>query len=307
MPRLGWILLSVAIAAVVLGLTAAALLLADGSGSSGEGVSLSSDSGPRRLELPLAADPRALTLAHHAGPLLVGMAARPGGPVEIAAVDGEDPLARRTLLVAFDGRPARLEPCGWACSRLGVSALDGRRHTITVAVRPRAQLRFELPPRLPPTGAALFRQVELTMGSLRSYRYRERLSSGVGGVTTSFEARAPDRLRFRTGTGFRSVIVGRSRWDYRAGRWERSSFSGLRTSSFMWDGARNARLLGETRVDGRRVQVLSVFDLEPVPAWFRLLVAPGGRVLEAEMLSPSHFMQHRYRGFNQPLSIEPPV
>jgi hypothetical protein len=145
------------------------------------------------------------------------------------------------------------------------------------------------------------------MGSLRSYRYRERLSSGVGGVTTTFEARAPDRLRFRTGTGFRSVIVGRSRWDYRAGRWERSSFSGLRTSSFMWDGARNARLLGETRVDGRRVQVLSVFDLEPVPAWFRLLVAPGGRVLEAEMLSPSHFMAHRYRGFNQALSIEPPA
>jgi hypothetical protein len=304
-PRLGWILLSVATAAAVLGLTAAALLVADG--SSGEGVSLSSGSAPRRLELPLAADARALTLAHHAGPLLVGLAARRGGPVEIAAVDGEDPLARRTLRVSFDGRRARLEPCGWACSRLGVSALDGRPHAVIVEVRPRAMLRFELPAALPPSGAALFSQVEQTMRSLRSYRYRERLSSGVGGVTTTFEARAPDRLRFRTGTGFRSVIVGRSRWDYRAGRWERTSFSGLRTSSFMWDGARNARLLGESRVEGRPVQVLSVFDLDPVPAWFRLLVASGGRVLEAEMLSPSHFMQHRYRGFNRPLSIEPPA
>jgi hypothetical protein len=302
-PRAGWILLAVAVATVVVALTAAALLVAGG--SSTDSVS-ENGSPPRRLELPLAEHPQALTLAHHTGPILVGLAARPRGPVEIAAVDGEDPL-RRELSVAVDGKRAPIAPCGHACSRVDVAVLDGRSHTVTVAVRRRANLRFELPAELPESGAPLFRLVELTMGSLRSYRYRERLSSGTGGVTSTFEAQAPDRLRFRTGTGFRSVIVGRSRWDYRGGRWEKSSFSGLRTSSFMWEGARNAWILGEARVDGRRVQVLSVFDLDPVPAWFRLLVAPGGRVLEAEMLAPSHFMEHRYRDFNRPLSIEPPA
>lgn len=306
MPRLGWILFSVAIAAVVVGLSAAALLLARG--SSERTVPTPIDMPPQRLELPLADDPRALTLAHRTGTVLVGLAARPGGPVEIAAVDGEDPLARSSLSVEVDGRRARLEPCGQACSRVDAAAFDGRGHTVTVAVRGTASLRFDLPARVPPSGAALFRRVERTMGSLRSYRYREHLTSGVGsGVTTSFEARAPDRLRFRTGTGFRSVIVGRSRWDYRGGKWERSPFTGLRTSSFMWDGARNARVLGEARVGGRRARVLSVFDLDPVPAWFRLHVDPGGRVLEAEMLSPSHFMQHRYSDFNRPFSIEPPA
>jgi hypothetical protein len=305
-PRLGWILLTVAVAVPVVGLIGAALfLVGDTSSESGTTPSFAQ---PKRLELPLADDPRALTLAHHAGPVLIGLAARPGARIEIAAVDGEDPIARSSLSVEVDGQPVGLEPCGHACTRAAAAVLDGRRHRVTVAVRGRASLRFELPPRLPPSGTAFFRRVERTMASLRTYRYRERLTSGVGrGVTATFDAQAPDRLRFRTGTGFRSVIVGRSRWDNRAGRWERTPFSGLRTSSFMWDGARNARVLGEAKSAGRRVQVLSVFDLDPVPAWFRLLVAPGGRVLEAEMLAPSHFMDHRYSGFNRPLSIEPPV
>jgi hypothetical protein len=307
-PKIVWVLLSIALAAVVVGLTGAALLIADdSSGDSASAPITETGSTPQPLQLPLTDDPQALTLARNVGPVLVGLAARPDRPVEVAAVNGERPILRSTLVFLVDGKGGGSgTPCGRACSRLDTRVLDGRRHTLEVLVPRQASVKFELPAQLPPSGAALFRTVERTMGSLRSYRYRERLTSGVGGVTAFFEAQAPDRLRFRTETGFRSVIVGNSRWDFREGRWERSSFSRLSTSSFMWDGAHNARVLGQSRVGGRPVQVLSVFDFDPVPAWFRLQVDSSGRVLQAQMLAPSHFMDHRYRDFNGPITVEPP-
>jgi hypothetical protein len=307
-PKIAWVLLSIALAAVVVGLTGAALLIAgDSSRDSASAPITETGSTPQPLQLPLTDDPQALTLARHVGRVLVGLAARPDGPVELAAVSAERPLVRDELVFTVDGRRASVEPCGRACSRLDASVLDGRPHRVAVIVPRRATLTFELPAQLPASGAGLFRTVERTMGSLRSYRYRERLSNGVGGVTASFEAQAPDRLRFQTSSGSRSVIIGTSRWDFFEGRWERSSFPGLRTGSFMWDGAYNARVLGQARVGGRPVQVLSVFDFDPVPAWFRLQVDSAGRVLDAQMLAPSHFMDHRYRDFNRPLAIEPPA
>jgi hypothetical protein len=44
-----------------------------------------------------------------------------------------------------------------------------------------------------------------------------------------------------------------------------------------------------------------------VPAWFRLAVEPNGRVVEAEMISPSHFMLHRYSDFNGRFTIKAPT
>ena len=74
----------------------------------------------------------------------------------------------------------------------------------------------------------------------------------------------------------------------------------------MWDGARNPRLLGTTRFRGRPVQILSVYDHDPVPAWFRLLVDARGRVLDARMIAPSHFMRQQFSDFNGPIVIRPP-
>ncbi len=114
-------------------------------------------------------------------------------------------------------------------------------------------------------------------------------------------------MAFRTGDGFRSIIVGRNRWDFRNGRWERTAFPGLRVPTYMWDGARNPRLLGTTRFRGRPVQILSVYDHDPVPAWFRLLVDARGRVLDAHMIAPSHFMRQQFSDFNGPIVIRPPT
>jgi hypothetical protein len=123
-------------------------------------------------------------------------------------------------------------------------------------------------------------------------------------VLTQFSVQAPNRLELHA-SGFRAVIIGRSRWDYRAGRWERGSFPGLNVSEVLiWYRATHPRIVGRGPAGSTE---LAAFALEPVPSWFRLTVAPSGRVLEEEMTAASHFMLHRYRDFNGPFSIKPPV
>lgn len=299
MAPVAWIVVSVVVGALVLGLLAAALVVAAGLGSESAEPeqTLPLQASAKRLELPLAEGEQALTLAQRKGRILVGIAARPGGPVEIAALEGESPIAAESLSFAVDEEPVAASPCGRACWRLDVTVLDGPR---LLVVNTPATFRFKLPARLPPSGTALFRKVQRTMASLRTYRYTEELTSGAGEpLRSTFEAQAPNRMHFRTADGFRSIIVGRSRWDLHDGKWEGSPFPGLRVPNYMWDGAGNARLLGPT--------TLSVYDREPIPAWFRLFVDARGRVLRADMLAPSHFMEQRFSAFNAPLSIVPPA
>jgi hypothetical protein len=298
-PRAAWILLSVALAALVALLTGAAFLIGTSSGTGVDTGTTAGNIASPRLQLPLARDSRALMLASDRPPVLVGLAARPGGPVEVAALDGERELSPAKLSFSVAGRDVPAVSCGYACSRLDAAVLDGTPRIVSIEARGKPTVRFRLPARLPPSAGALFGRVQRTMRSLRSYRYRERLSSGVGRpVVSVFEARAPDRLRLVSSTGGRTIIIGRSRWDRVGGRWARTPFSRLSTSTFMWDGAFNARLVG-----GR---VLTVFDFDPVPAWFRLTIGPDARVLAAEMISPSHFMLQSFSRFNTPISIEPP-
>jgi hypothetical protein len=173
-----------------------------------------------------------------------------------------------------------------------------------LAARAGAQaVSFDLPARLPADGDALFDRALRTMDSLKTYRFTERLSSGRGRVVSQLDVQAPDRLQLRT-RGFRSVIIGNTRWDRRDGRWEQSQFPGLDVRDvLMWHEARNPRVV--RRLDGGG-QELTAFGLSPVPAWFRLEVQPSGRVTEAEMTAVSHFMLHRYTDFDQGVTIQAP-
>jgi hypothetical protein len=291
MPRAGWILVLVAVGVVAVGLLAAAFVVAAGSDERAE-EALTFEQATRRLELPLAADEGTLMLAARNGRVLVGIAAKPKGPIQVAAVPESD------LTFEIDGRLVTPTSCGHACSELDVEAPR------ELVVNAPETFRFELPATSPPSGAALFADVTRKMASLRTYRFHEQLTSGLGrGISSTWEVQAPNRLRFRTADGFRSIIVGRARWDYRGGRWERTPYPGLQMPSYMWDGAGNARIL--RRLGGK--QVLSVFDPEPLPAWFRLTVDREHRVLDAKMLAPSHFMRQRFRDFNAPIRITPPT
>ena len=142
------------------------------------------------------------------------------------------------------------------------------------------------------------------MSGLHSFRFKELLTSGVGGVASEYDVQAPNRLRFHTAGGYRSVIIGHTRWDYHDGRWERGPFPGLTLAeTLMWHRAEHARIVGR-RANGE--VDLVAFGLQPVPAWFRLAVEPNGRVVKMKMIAASHFMVHRYSDFNGRFSIEPP-
>jgi hypothetical protein len=302
MSRAPWIALSAII--VVLGFVAGGLaaFLGGDEGSGTRSVAPPPPAETRGFELPLADDPSVLTLGGHERDLLVGIAAKRGGPVEIVALRGETPVPKSELAVSVDG--ARVEPtsCGRGCSRASVPVLDGRSRTLTVRHRAQA-VSFDLPVQLPPAGTTTFGRALRTMDSLRSYRFTERLSSGGGTVFTRIDVQAPNRLQLRT-RDFRSVIIGNTRWDFRNGRWEESAFPGLDVRELlMWHDAKNPRVL-RRHEDG--VQEVTAFGLKPVPAWFRLEVEPSGRVVEAEMTAASHFMLHRYADFDKGVTIKAP-
>jgi hypothetical protein len=305
--RTAWITLSAAVVALGAAAGVAAVLAGGGGGGAAEPTTSVADTTPtsptQAFSLPLAEEPSTLALAKHSGTVLVGLAARPGGPVEVAVLRGETPVAGDALELQIDGETVEAETCGRGCSRIPAAVLEGSPRRLTVRAGLSA-LSFDLPGRLPPTGTRLFDRAQKTMAGLHSFRFNERLTSGLGsGVASDYDVQAPNRLRFHA-DGYRSVIIGRTRWDFHDGRWDRGPYPGLNVAqALMWYRAAHARIVGR-RSNG--VIELAAFGLEPVPAWFRLAVEPTGRVVEAEMIAASHFMVHRYRDFNGHFTIKAP-
>jgi hypothetical protein len=301
--RIAWITLSAT--AVALAAVAAAAALLAGGGGGGPTTTATDTTSTQSFSLPLAEEPSTLALAKHDGNLLVGIAAKPGGPIEVAALRAETPVSTDKLQFELDGRSTEARPCGNGCSRIDTPVLDGAPKQLTVRVGSSA-VALGLPARLPPSGEKLFARALRTMDRLEAYRFNETLTSGRGGVATEYAVQAPNRLSLRVlGAGrYRSVIIGRNRWDFHDGRWERGSFPGLNVADvLMWHRATHARVVGH---GANGLTDLAAFGLEPVPAWFRLTVEPSGRVAEAEMIAPSHFMAHRYRDFNAEIEIKAP-
>jgi hypothetical protein len=301
--RNAWIAL-VAAVGVAAAAVAGALLAKGSTDSTPQQRVLTAPTSTRGFSLPLALSSSSLTLAKHEGNLLVGIAARPGGPIEVAALRAETPLATDEIRVEVGDRNVEAEPCGRGCSRVEAPVLSGS--PVRFSVRAGStRLSFALPARLPAGGDEVFARAEHTMRRLHSFRFTERLSSGAETVTTKLEVQAPNRLHLRTSSGFRSVIIGRNRWDYVGGHWEHEPFPGLDVAGvLMWSRAKHPRIVTR-RPHG--ITELAAFSLQPVPAWFRVAVNPSGRVVEAEMIAASHFMVHRYSDFNGGLSITPPV
>lgn len=305
MSRRAWIAVSAAVVAVGIGAGIGALFATGGSTQSSPTTPTTTApaSGFQSFSLPLTRNASALTLADTSGKLLVGIAARAGGPVQVAALRADTPVAPGDLRISLDGREVTAEPCGPGCSQVSGSVLSGSPSSLTVGADS-SSVSFELPAALPPSGSKLFARAQRTMDALQSFRFTENLSSGGKAVVSHLDVQAPNRLRLRTTGGFRSVLIGRTRWDYAEGRWERTPFPGLKVADvLMWFRAQHPRVVSRHG----DVSTLAAFGLQPVPAWFRLDVTPSGRVLEAEMLAPSHFMVHRYSDFNGGISITPPV
>jgi len=310
----GWAGVAAALATVLATLVLAAWVLETGSGQAVTQTQALNPAPqpapPGSLSLPLAGNPQALTLAQRSRDLLVGLAATPGGPIDLLAIPGREWIPRGGLRAWVDARPVKPMPCGRACFRLGVSVMDGSPVSILLRVRqpgaPVAAFRFRFPARLPPAGDRLIRAVNRAMGALQTLEVQETLSAGFAPIRTRYLMRAPDRMRFETSRGQKTILIRDKRWDWEAGRWVESPFPGVEAPSYFWSRATNARVIGRARIRGVPVRVLSVFNRRSGLSWFRLLVAPDDRVLKAEMLTESHFMTHRFVAFDEPLEIEAP-
>ena len=298
-----WIAVFVGIIAIGLIASVVTAFVTDNAEPSASNTTTVTSSASDTFDLRSGLDSNTLALAKHQGNVLVGLAARPGGPVEIAVVRGDAPLAGDAVRVTVDGRTVSTDSCGTGCSRVQADVLRGRPTQVAVSAGS-TPVSFQLPGSLPASGQAAFDRAKSTMGALRSYRFTERLTSGGPTVITRLAVQAPDRLSLQTNGGFRSVIIGQKRWDYVDGRWQEAPFPGLKAREvLMWYDAKNPRVV--RRLRNGDVQ-LAAYGLKPVPAWFRLTVAPSGRVSEAEMTAPAHFMLHRYSDFNSAPAIEPP-
>jgi hypothetical protein len=298
-----WLVVFGGIVALGLGAAAVTAFVTDDGGTSASTSSTTSSSVSDTFDLPIGLEKDTLALANHQRDVLVGLAAQPGGPVEVAVVRGDTPLGSDEVRVSVDGREVATESCGTGCSRAQAPVLEGRPSRVTVAAGS-APVSFQLPASLPASGQSALDHARRTMAALRSYRFTERLTSGGPVVFSRLAVQAPDRLSLRTNSGFRSVIIGRKRWDYQEGRWQEGPFPGLNAREvLMWYDARNPRVV--RRLPNGDMQ-LAAYGLKPVPAWFRLTVEPSGRVAEAEMTAPAHFMLHRYSDYNSAPAIKPP-
>jgi hypothetical protein len=257
-------------------------------------------------------------LAGHDRDVLVGIGARPRGPVDVVVIPSDGKEVRPEDVQVRLGQRARAVSgstavsCGTRCLRYPLRVLAGRRSVLNVVVnRPgkaEAKVRLALPAHLPSSAEHLFQRARTRMLRLDSYAMDETLGSGLSKpLISQWSFNAPDRMRYVIPGGSKAVVIGTRRWDWLGGRWERSESSTLRVPAFPWEQARGARFLGRARLGKARVDVLAL--LKPgvdFPTWFQLYVSRDERVLRMRMLTTGHFMVDTYRAFDAGVRVVPP-
>ena len=316
--------LSVVVAAAVVGasLALAGWVLHDGTQSTATAEAVTTTPLPR-LTARQAAAPSVLSsrfvglpLAGHDRDVLVGVGARPGGPLDVVVVPSDESIVSPSGVTVRLGTTvasgAQATSCGKRCLRFPIRALGGAASTLDVTVdrsgKPQARVGIPLPARLPPTAARLYATARARMFALRSVGMRESLGSGLSpAVLSTWSFQAPDRLGYTIAGGTKAVAIGSERWDWSDGRWTKSSISPIRFPAYSWQDARGARVVGRSRVGGNPVRVLAA--MKPgvdFPTWFLLYVTDDGYVVRASMQTTGHFMVDTYDAFDAVPPIRPP-
>jgi hypothetical protein len=286
-------------------LRAGAVLLAVGaSGCSGGSVSKQS------LTVGVAAAPRpparALVLGAESGSRAVALAVGRGRLTATVLSPSGGPLSGLAVSFRVGSRTIRAAACGDGC----YSAAAPRASRIEVRQSGSRPVVFRVPARAPSATAIVAHAARVTR-KLRSLVYVEALRSGpTGGLLTTWRLQAPNQVEYRIRGGAAAVVLGTRRWDRdRPGaRWHRSQqLPALRVPQPAWGSrATNAHVLGETRVAGRPVWIVS-FVNPSTPAWFTAWIDRATyRPLRLHMTAAAHFMTHDYLEFNRRLAIRPP-
>ena len=252
---------------------------------------------PRVATPPPAPPAGAYVDAGQAGKLAVGFAYEDGRAI-VTLTNGSGDGVEDTP-VTIDGRPGT--DCGRGCFS---GPATGPKVEVGVGG---TSLGFAVPKALRPAGDEVNR-LRRDYDGLSSIVIDERLSSGPGSLQVSrFREAAPGRMAYvitagsnRTLIGTQGIVIGDRRWDkLPGGRWLEGPQSPLTLPKAYWTAAaRNAYYSGANEI---------TFYDPSFPAWFRLRFDPEtGHVTALRMVATAHFMQHRYSGFDGPVSISPP-
>jgi copper transport protein len=266
-----------------------------------------------------------LTLGGHAGEVLVGLTVRPesDGPDRILLylqdLGSEAATASRPVDLRIDGQTVDLTLCGPTCREGSVNLSGGERIEIEIGGEHGGSAGFRLPELSERPADGIVAEMMRRMHALRSYRLEEDLTSGLGTTFRSrYEFLAPDRYAAEVvnpnGETSRTIVIGGTRYlrDSGDASWEKQTGGpGLSVPSFIWDYFEpfgDPRVIGHARVEGVPTTIVSFFGgaEQGTPIWFRLWVDDDGLVRRAEMRAQGHFMDHRYYGFDAPITIRPP-
>jgi hypothetical protein len=257
--------------------------------------------------IPPPPPPGSVVLAREAGSYGVALAAQPRRVTAIVLSPSGGAASGLPVKFRVGGRTLTATPCGPGCYRADVQA----RPTLVEVVFRNQRASFRLPAASRPA-TAIVRRATHVFGDLRSLVYVESLASDpTHRLVTTWTLGAPDRVAYRIRGGASAVVIGKRRWDRTAPgqRWVKSSqVPPLQVPTPTWgSGVSNAELLGTARVAGQPVWVVS-FVNSSIPAFFTAWIDQRSyRTLQLRMTAAAHFMFHRYKEFDRPVSIKPPV
>jgi hypothetical protein len=288
---------------------AVALLFLAGGGNSSAGPTAASESAPAVLP-----PPGFVVLARESRELTVALAVRPGRPLRLIATiigtrGGMDGLGVELVAgTATTGASNQGRPCGRGCYTTSLPVRAPTRFAVNIAgAGAFRSVRFPLPGRWGPVpGTTFVALATRRFRALRSVRFVERLSSGLGHTTvTTWQLEAPNKVEYAIRGGAGGIVIGQRRWDREqvGASWKESASTLLSQPVAPW-GTRiaNAYVLQRTP---RRVTI-SWLD-RAVPGWYiATFDRATARPVELRMTATGHFMQHRYVAFNRGVRILPP-
>ena len=287
-------------------LTAIAAVLAVLAAGCSSGPAVSQRSLAVGVENPPPPPRGALVLGGESGSRAVALAVGKGRLTATVLSPTGGPLSGLKVSFRAGSRLIPAKPCGLGC----YSAAAAPPRHVELRLSGSRPVAFDIPARPRPAAAIVARAGRVTR-ALKSLVYVEALRSGpTGGLLTTWSMKAPNEVEYRIRGGADAIVLGTRRWDRdRAGKpWRRSQqLPALRVPQPAWGStATNAYVLGEGRVAGRPVWVVS-FANPTTPAWFTAWIDRATyRPLRMRMTAAAHFMTHRYLAFNQPLTIAPP-
>lgn len=215
-----------------------------------------------------------------------------------ASVVGPQGIGVDGLSVSFGS--VRATACGRGCYRATLT----RPRAVDLRVA-KTRWLVPLPAQWPPRDASgLVARAAHVWRSLRTLAFSDRLGSDATHVVVSeWHTVAPDRVSYRLGDGYQSVIIGGRRWDRSPhGRWIESPQTPIRQPVPFWQSQTDAHVISETPTTTR----ITFYDPR-TPAWFAITVEKRTlRTLDLRMITTAHFMHERYGPFDAPLEIRPP-